>query len=557
MKHSFRKSQKIKRGAIVATLVFTFLLTVVTVYAAGPSAMDQCKTGSPPTGTCDWVGGILNPGANTYFEGMATPQRMLFTGLSTSAVTHTITFDMQWTKAGLHAYDWPVSWAQAETLAQSIGKYSLSIDPTRCDDLNPSDTTACNTTTFTATANVPVDPYVSGQYGLPATDGSTANKLAAFIPVYGTPQIEIAANQGITFSVRTPVHDVANGADTGDSKVTYTLDITRTGATGPSNMLLMFAAHIAVSDAPGDPAAPEVTWGQGYGAKNISGAPYHVQSVCIDGGCSSQDNQLNLNGSPLTPALVTRISNTSRTFGQSVTDTVTMTLSSSTVLSGTLNFYVCGPTASPTECLPQNTPQYLVSSHPVSTTGTSVVRTSNAFTPNANGVWCFRAVWLNEDYNTQSWETFATTNECVTVSSSTAVQLSSMRASRGENGISLIWVTGSEVNTAGFNIYRSERAEGPYVRINTQLIPAAGDRLLGAKYQYQDVNVVPGQTYYYQLEDVELNGTSVRHKPVAVTASSASANVGIAVLVGLWIGVVGALGAALLIVLKRIRKANN
>ncbi len=83
------------------------------------------------------------------------------------------------------------------------------------------------------------------------------------------------------------------------------------------------------------------------------------------------------------------------------------------------------------------------------------------------------------------------------------------------------WTTGSEINTAGFNLYRSEGADGPYTKINAQLIPASNDALIGGKYRYEDANVTPGATYYYQLEDVELSGATARHGPIAVTAPAA------------------------------------
>jgi hypothetical protein len=53
------------------------------------------------------------------------------------------------------------------------------------------------------------------------------------------------------------------------------------------------------------------------------------------------------------------------------------------------------------------------------------------------------------------------------------------------------------------------------------LIPASTDPLVGGKYRYQDATVTSGRTYYYQLEDVELDGTSMRHGPMVVTALSA------------------------------------
>lgn len=100
------------------------------------------------------------------------------------------------------------------------------------------------------------------------------------------------------------------------------------------------------------------------------------------------------------------------------------------------------------------------------------------------------------------------------------------------------WTTATEINTAGFNVYRAERAEGPYTKLNAQLIPAS-DALTGGKYQYEDTTVVAGQTYYYQLEDVEYGGATARHGPIIITASPAF-GVREAVLV---IGVLLAVGA--------------
>ena len=84
------------------------------------------------------------------------------------------------------------------------------------------------------------------------------------------------------------------------------------------------------------------------------------------------------------------------------------------------------------------------------------------------------------------------------------------------------WATESEVDTAGFNVYRSESAEGPYTRINYELVPASPDPILGGRYVYTDTNVVAGQTYYYKLEDVELGGATALHGPIEVVAEARS-----------------------------------
>jgi len=82
------------------------------------------------------------------------------------------------------------------------------------------------------------------------------------------------------------------------------------------------------------------------------------------------------------------------------------------------------------------------------------------------------------------------------------------------------WSTASELNTAGFNLYRSDSPDGPFTRLNEYLIPASPDPLLGSSYAFTDTNVVAGRTYYYQLEDVETGGATTRHGPIAAKAEA-------------------------------------
>ena len=80
------------------------------------------------------------------------------------------------------------------------------------------------------------------------------------------------------------------------------------------------------------------------------------------------------------------------------------------------------------------------------------------------------------------------------------------------------WTTESEVNLAGFNIYRSESPDGPYVKLNDTLIPAGPDPVTGGRYSYTDQTAEPGVTYYYQWEDVELDGTATMHGPIVAVS---------------------------------------
>jgi hypothetical protein len=72
--------------------------------------------------------------------------------------------------------------------------------------------------------------------------------------------------------------------------------------------------------------------------------------------------------------------------------------------------------------------------------------------------------------------------------------------------ITFTWETVSEVDTAGFVLHRSDLPTGPFSPIIETPIPAKGDPLVGASYEYEDRDVTWGQRYYYQLEEVERSG---------------------------------------------------
>jgi len=64
----------------------------------------------------------------------------------------------------------------------------------------------------------------------------------------------------------------------------------------------------------------------------------------------------------------------------------------------------------------------------------------------------------------------------------TLIKLSSFYAKPKVDKIILSWTTESEINNAGFNLYRAETIDGPYLKINNGLIPAKGSLIEGASY---------------------------------------------------------------------------
>lgn len=85
-------------------------------------------------------------------------------------------------------------------------------------------------------------------------------------------------------------------------------------------------------------------------------------------------------------------------------------------------------------------------------------------------------------------------------------------------GIIITWSTASEIDTMGFNLYRAEgSAEGPFELVNAEPIPADGDPLTGAEYEVEDKDVEPGHLYFYQIEEIEWNGTRQRYPELVQT----------------------------------------
>gem|GEM_PF-1252919 len=98
-----------------------------------------------------------------------------------------------------------------------------------------------------------------------------------------------------------------------------------------------------------------------------------------------------------------------------------------------------------------------------------------------------------------------------TPSSPTLITLAFFTATRERDHIIVSWETGSEVDNAGFNLWRATTAVGSYTRINSTLIPAQGTPTQGARYTYADRTALPGIVYWYQLEDVDIYGRHTFH----------------------------------------------
>jgi len=133
------------------------------------------------------------------------------------------------------------------------------------------------------------------------------------------------------------------------------------------------------------------------------------------------------------------------------------------------------------------------------------------------GVSSYDWVKYTGDYNNATPGSISSDNQN---DSSLPVSLQNFNAVPGNSKITLCWVTESETDNLGFNLYRSTAKDGGFVVINDQLIPGYGSTSAMHKYSYVDRNVVNGITYYYKIEDVDYAGKSKLHH-IVVSATPA------------------------------------
>jgi hypothetical protein len=98
----------------------------------------------------------------------------------------------------------------------------------------------------------------------------------------------------------------------------------------------------------------------------------------------------------------------------------------------------------------------------------------------------------------------------------TAVTLSLFQAEWNEGAVLVTWETAMEIDTVGFNLWRSTSPGGRYERINGALIPAASlGGVWGGFYSFTDSDVDAGTVYYYKLEELEISGRRNWYGPVS------------------------------------------
>jgi hypothetical protein len=154
-------------------------------------------------------------------------------------------------------------------------------------------------------------------------------------------------------------------------------------------------------------------------------------------------------------------------------------------------------------------------------------RSKNSFGDDYNkSIYCFNI--FGGDLYAATWNTktdFATEDGTgcevwKTTQNATYITLDSFdAAARKDGSILLRWVTGTEIGTAGFDLYRSVSPDfSSFEKVTPRMIEARGTPQAGAEYKVLDKSVNPGTLYYYFLVEIDVNGKMSAFGPIQCRA---------------------------------------
>lgn len=120
-----------------------------------------------------------------------------------------------------------------------------------------------------------------------------------------------------------------------------------------------------------------------------------------------------------------------------------------------------------------------------STTMTSLIANGIQYWSIANGRSAEEHLKLYKDWGRFSFH----------IDTSSALAMT-MQAEAADDGVILTWAQDDFDTLAGYNVYRCDREDGQYAKLNTSVIPADVKT-------FTDTNVTPGQMYYYNFTVVK------------------------------------------------------
>jgi len=103
----------------------------------------------------------------------------------------------------------------------------------------------------------------------------------------------------------------------------------------------------------------------------------------------------------------------------------------------------------------------------------------------------------------------------------TAVEMAGFSARTEGDGVRVEWATVKETEILGFDVLRGESADGPFVPITPEMIPATmPGASQGNSYSFVDATANPAQNYWYKLKILTLDGGSEEYGLAAVVPAA-------------------------------------
>ena len=202
-----------------------------------------------------WQNGNLNGNNSKYPEGGIVPFRMAIEGLTPG--THDLRIDYDFTAGGHKAYDFLATWNATNAAGAS------------CLPSGGAISSMCPSLPSPSTYTFPSDPFVTD--GLSVISAQVYAGMSRKLTIWG----------GTITSISTPVH---TGSPAGNSSVGLHVYFKSTG----SAVLLAWGGHLAQSSFWNLQAG-----GAPDGAKLVSGAPWHMRTLGLDGsGAKNQDRSI-------------------------------------------------------------------------------------------------------------------------------------------------------------------------------------------------------------------------------------------------------------------------
>ncbi|MFZ1752812.1 MAG: C25 family cysteine peptidase [Caldilineaceae bacterium] len=98
----------------------------------------------------------------------------------------------------------------------------------------------------------------------------------------------------------------------------------------------------------------------------------------------------------------------------------------------------------------------------------------------------------------------------------TAVEMAGLSAQTSESGVRVQWATANEADILGFEVLRSQSADGPFEAITEMIQARAPGSPVGNSYSFVDATTDPAQSYWYKLKVLTLDSGSEEYGLAAV-----------------------------------------